>query len=478
MMSIRLRLTLLYTTLLALSLTGFSVLLYLTLAHSTRSFMEMTLASEMRNAIHFSPASGEATLVSETSGRSCNSKGTVMGHSTNLNQSMFPVSDDGTRQIQSGEAIYEITTIDNTSLLVYSRPQFIDGQITGIVQVARSVSEQEQALQSLQSALAVGSLLTLSLAVAGGWMLSGAALHPIDQLTRTATLISEDGSFNHRVEYHGVQDEVGRLAATFNRMLQSLETAYQKMAQSLEAQRAFIADASHELRTPLTTLRGNIALLQRDPPITLEDRWAVLADIVEENERMIRLVSDLLTLARADYAPEVKLDSVLLPSLVAEIQRQAAGYDRSTVFCIGYVPNVEVLAKRDMLKQVLLILLDNAFKFTPAHGEIEISAEQRESSICLSVRDTGIGIAHDKLPHIFQRFYRADPSRNGTGYGLGLAIARALVERQHGQIMVRSEVGKGSVFTVMLPVQDCKMNKFRCVPANVVNFANAISLES
>jgi signal transduction histidine kinase len=327
--------------------------------------------------------------------------------------------------------------------------------------VARSVAVQQQATQTLQTALLVGSAITLLLAISGGWLLAGASLRPIDQLTRTAQMIGNERNFQRRVSYKGPQDEVGRLATTFNHMLSALEAGYQQVAQALDAQRAFIADASHELRTPLTTLRGNLALLQREPAITADDRKAVMSDIVDENERMIRLVNDLMTLARADYTPGITLENVPLPSLIAEVERQVQGLRPACSLCVTQVPDVDVTGRRDLLKQVLLILLDNAVKYTPADGQVELGAERRGDSIVIHVRDTGIGIPKDHLGHIFQRFYRVDQSRSGNGYGLGLAIAKALTEKMQGTIRAESEPGRGSLFTITLKARPAP------VPVNV-----------
>jgi signal transduction histidine kinase len=318
-------------------------------------------------------------------------------------------------------------------------------------------------LHTLQSSLLTGSLFAVLFALGSGWFLAGASLRPIDQLTRTARMIGTEQNFNRRVQYNGPNDEVGRLATTFNSMLSALDTAYQQVAQALQAQRSFIADASHELRTPLTTLRGNLALLQREPPISPDDRQAVMKDIIDENGRMIRLVNDLMTLARADYAPHIEVETVPLASLFAEVERQANNLCSSCMFSVTPVSDIQVKGKRDLLKQVLLILLDNAFKFTPAGGRVELSAEQRGGLVSICVRDTGVGIARDHLPRIFQRFYRTDQARNGSGYGLGLAIAKALIEKQNGQIVAESELGAGSTFTITL----CASNS--SVPATQVN---------
>ncbi len=456
-MSIRARLTLLYTGLLAATLVGFGVVLYLTVASSTRSFMENTLAVEMRQlvAANTEPLlyiqTAEPSLASsETYWQACDSNGNVMGRADNLREHTLPLSEGGLHSVQSGDSVYEVAQVDGVPLLIYSQPIATEGSQIGILQVARSIAEQEHALRTLQVYLIAGGLLTLGIAVICGWLIAKASLRPIDHLTNTARLIGSERDFARRVEYQGPQDEVGRLATTFNSMLAALETAYRQVAQSLEAQRTFIADASHELRTPLTTVRGNLALLQRNPPIAPEDRTAVLSDIVDENERLIRLVNDLMTLARADYTPSITLEPVPLAPLFAEVERQVGSMESACTFDVARAPNVDVLAQRDMLKQILLILLDNACKYTPANGRIALSAEQVGSQIAIKVRDTGNGISEKHLPHVFQRFYRADQSRSGNGHGLGLAIAKALTEKQRGTIEVESAPGVGTTFTITL----------------------------
>jgi two-component system OmpR family sensor kinase len=455
-MSIRLRLTLLYSFILAGTLAAFSIMLYLTMEHSTRAFMEDTLAAEMdrlvetdkRPLTYLQFPSEQSVGGNETYWQACDSNGNVMGRTDNLRNHILPLSDDGLRRVQGGESVYEVTTINDIPLLVYSKPMPLENGTTGILQVARSIAGQQQATQTLHTSLLIGSAFTLLLAVGGGWFMAGMSLRPIDTMTRTAQMIGTERDLSRRVPYKGPQDEVGRLATTFNSMLAALEMAYQQVAQALQAQRSFIADASHELRTPLTTLRGNLALLQREPPIPADDRKAVLADIVDENERMIRLVNDLMTLARAEYTPGTTLEAVALPPLFNEIERQFRSSHPACDFQVTRVPDTTVTANRDMLKQVLLILLDNAFKFTPTDGQVKLSARQIGNVISIHVRDTGVGIGKDNLPHIFQRFYRADQARNGNGYGLGLAIAKALIEKQQGQIHAESEVGHGSTFTI------------------------------
>jgi len=300
--------------------------------------------------------------------------------------------------------------------------------------------------------LILGSLVVIVLAFGIGWVLSGAALRPIHRITETAQAIGANRDFDRRVAYTGPTDEIGQLATTFNAMLTELQAAYRQTEQTLQAQRRLVADASHELRTPLTTIRGNLGLLKRRPPINVEDEEAVMADMVDETDRLIRLANNLLVLARSDTGRPLRSEPIPISPLIDDLCRQAKllGAER-TIECEP-VPDVAVVGDRDAIKQVLLILLDNALKFTPAGGTITIGAVSTDRMVALHIRDTGPGITPEALPHIFERFYRSDSSRTGEGAGLGLAIAKELVEAQQGQITVKSEIGKGSTFTMTLPL--------------------------
>jgi len=240
---------------------------------------------------------------------------------------------------------------------------------------------------------------------------------------------------------------------TLNEMLTELQAAYQQVEQALVAQRRFVADASHELRTPLTTLRGNVELLQREPPLPPEEQRAILQDVAAEIDRMIRLVRELLTLARADAGLRPRWEPVQLGPLLEDAVRQAQLLrPRPVVRAMG-TRDAVVRADRDLLRQVLLILLDNALKYTPEDGTVEAQVVVENGRAGIAVRDTGVGIDPAILPHIFDRFFRGDAARRGDGTGLGLAIAKSLVDAMRGEIRVVSKPGEGSTFTVLLPLE-------------------------
>jgi len=206
-------------------------------------------------------------------------------------------------------------------------------------------------------------------------------------------------------------------------MLEQLHDAYERLAQALEAQRRFVADASHELRTPLTTIRGNAGLLATGPAVSDEVRSAAAKDIATEAERMSRLVEHLLTLAEADAGQRLTLAPVALRQIIADVCRQAQAVHLDRTVRSAGLTDATVPGDADALTQLLWILVDNAVKFTSAGGHIELGLQQHEGRALLTVADDGTGIPASDLERIFTRFYQVDASRSGTGSGLGLSIA-------------------------------------------------------
>ncbi|MEN6435783.1 MAG: HAMP domain-containing sensor histidine kinase, partial [Anaerolineaceae bacterium] len=217
-------------------------------------------------------------------------------------------------------------------------------------------------------------------------------------------------------------------------------------------QRNFVADVSHELRTPLTTLRGNLGLLQRKPPLPKIEQQDILKDMESESDRLIRLVNELLVLARADAGRSFAKESISLLPLAEEVCKQTRLLDPDRELTVDVDPSIAVSGDRDALKQVLLALLDNAMKY--ADGKIAVQAEQTDNIVHLTVQDAGQGIPAEMLEHVFDRFYRVDETGEQKGFGLGLAIAKTLVEKQDGTLTLESELGKGSKASLSLPAAE------------------------
>jgi signal transduction histidine kinase len=229
-------------------------------------------------------------------------------------------------------------------------------------------------------------------------------------------------------------------------MLSRLQDAFQKVEHSLEMQRNFVADVSHELRTPLTTLRGNLGLLRRTPPP--EEQDDIVNDMVDESDRLIRLVNDLLQLARADAGRSLTKETVDVSAVLDETIRQAQQLDPKRPISLDIASGLHVTGDRDAVKQVLLIALDNALKHSK--GDIRVSAQAKGAQAEICIQDFGDGMSPEKLEHVFDRFYRGDDTSTVPGFGLGLSIAQTLVDGMGGEILVESEPGKGTRVIVRL----------------------------
>jgi signal transduction histidine kinase len=270
----------------------------------------------------------------------------------------------------------------------------------------------------------------------------------VDAITRAARTIGIE-NLSHRLDVPAAGDELARLSATWNGMLERLEAAVKRLTQ-------FTADASHELRTPIALIRATAELTLRRERSAETYRQA-LGHILDDADRATRLIEDLLLLARADAGPPaLSLDLVELTPLVRDIceQGQILAGDRDlAIFADAPEQTVFVEANDPALRRLLLLLVDNAVKYTPAGGHITVSVALDSSGPTVTVRDTGIGIPDTALPHVFERFYRVDESRNrdAGGAGLGLSIAQWIAQRHHASLEVESVVGRGSAFRVRFP---------------------------
>jgi signal transduction histidine kinase len=323
----------------------------------------------------------------------------------------------------------------------------------GYLVVGRSLAGIEGQLAGLRLFLIAGAFLSLIAAGAASWLVAGRALRPLDAMASTAEDIGRTQDLSRRLPEDGPDDEVGRLQRSFNQMLRQLEDAYMRLRSALVAQRRFVADASHELRTPLTTIRGNVGLLLKRDDIATEDRVAALNDIAGESERMSRMVQDLLTLARADAGYHLEMAPIDLLPIVQEVSRQAQTLQPSRrIEVLDGVP-APVQGNADAVKQLLWILIDNAFKHTRDAGRIQVRLDADDRSARLVVVDDGPGIPQEELERIFERFYQSDAARSGEGTGLGLAIARWIAKEHGGQVTAANNPRGGAAFTVEFPVE-------------------------
>ncbi len=293
-----------------------------------------------------------------------------------------------------------------------------------------------------------------------GLISTGHSLAPLEAVTRTALQITRADDLSRRIPYQGPpEDEVGQLISAFNQTLGRLETLF-------NSQRRFLADVGHELRTPLTVIKGNVDLMRRMRSIDDES----MDSIESEVDRLTRLVGDLLLLAQAESGKLTLVKATVeMDSLVFEVlhQMRVLAKDRLRL-ALGEVDQVLVCGDKDRLKQVLVNLVGNAIKYTPAGGEVVVGVGKDGNRARLTVSDNGPGIPAEDLPHIFERFYRAEKSRTrsreGKGFGLGLSIAYWIVRNHGGQIDVSSREKGGTTFCVWLPLVDGECHTEEAVP--------------
>ena len=321
-----------------------------------------------------------------------------------------------------------------------------DGGFMGWLQTAQSLDQVATALGSVRTQLIWGIPIVVVLAALGGLFLADRGLRPIDRVTRTAQSIGST-VLDRRINYRGANDEVGRLAKTFDAMLDRLEVAF-------ERERRFTAYASHELRTPLTSLKGRIDVTLSGPR-SKQEYQETLRGLDEGVDRLIRLTNELLFLARLDQrqvpSPPEEVDlSNLLSAVVDQIRPLAEA--RNLTLTEDVPSGILVRGAPDHLIRLFLNLMDNACKYTPPGGRVTVHAEGNKTQAIVQISDTGQGIPEEHLAHLFERFYRVDEarSRDSGGTGLGLAISYEIARLHDGKLEVQSEVGSGTTFTATI----------------------------
>ena len=317
-------------------------------------------------------------------------------------------------------------------------------QVIGVVQVAETLQAVDETLEDARNLMTGGSLLLMAAALGSGWLLTRRALTPVSAVTDAARHIAETGTFDRRLTAPTPRDELSALAATFDLMIARVE-------QMLTQQRQFLADTSHELRNPLSVIRGNLDFVRRqtDDPACLES----LHEAEVEAARMSRLVNDLLLLAHSDVGEFLAPCPVRLDILAREVGEQAGGLADGQAIRVRAPADVWVQADPDRLRQVIWNLVENALRHTPAGGQITLHVERINGQARLEVADTGLGVPVGHEDRIFERFYRADPSRARAtgGAGLGLAIVKHVIHAHGGLVELVNRPGQGATFVVSLP---------------------------
>ncbi|HVO41307.1 MAG TPA: ATP-binding protein [Aggregatilineales bacterium] len=452
-MTIRTRLTLWYSTLLTtviivFALSLFNILNWAYLAQLNENMR--TVAEKIEENTELDPFTGHlivrtldmpqyyypyGVMVRDLAKRFVNGS----AYFSSADAPLDPDSLDSTSQVS--HAVYW----NNYHFLTMTYPIRKNGVIVGTIQIASGLWTIDATTDRMLRIMLIVGVVAVLLSFFVGSLIAKQALQPIDAIAHAARQITAADDLSKRIEYTGPPDELGQLTATFNATLGRLERLF-------NAQRRFVADVSHELRTPLTTIQGNLDLMRRygNDPESLEA-------IDSEVRRMARLVGDLLLLAQAD-AGRLPLHEapVELGSLALEVYRQSQVLAKEVDLTLGTIHAVLVQGDADRLKQLLLNIVSNAIKYTPAGGKVTINVTHKDGYAFVSVWDTGIGIPKEDLEHIFDRFYRVDKARSRAmgGTGLGLSIAKWIVEAHNGRIIAESEVGKGSTFTIQLPSLD------------------------
>src|SRR5437016_1083439 len=456
--SVRTRLTLWYAGVLAVSLIAFALLVYYAAANvfyarqdeSLRSTTE-TVASAYIQELEEEQSIAKANEVvlaemifpnryvevTDSAGRVVAWSGNLAGHVLTLSQQTL--SDARQRSIS-------FTVVNQLRVAVVPLSQNKD---LGYAAVAEPLSVIDEGLRHLRRYFFAGVPLTLQLASVVGYCLARRSLSPISLMDQQTRRITAD-NLSARLDVTNKRDELGGLATTINDLLARLENSFKQ-------QQRFVADASHELRTPLAVLRGEteVALAQ---PREIDDYKASLSLIEDEAERLSRIVEDLFILARQPFdAPAIMKERVSLDEVVAECARaaQVLAARKDLKLTVNAGPPLSLIGDDELLQRMILNLLDNAVKYTPAGGEVSLDLAAYNGDARITVRDTGIGIPEKDQPQVFDRFYRVDKARSRAmgGAGLGLSIAHWIAEAHGGTISVESSAGRGSVFTVELPIE-------------------------
>jgi signal transduction histidine kinase len=321
--------------------------------------------------------------------------------------------------------------------------RLLDGTL---VQVGKSTEAREDILSRFRAVLGIVTLSIVVIALTGGWLATQSALRPIRQLAMAVRRVITTGHTDERVPVGPHDDDIDELTQLFNEMLDKIEGLVTGMHGALD-------NVSHDLRTPLTRLRGVAEMALAGQPDSVRDREA-LADCVEETDRVLVMLNTLMDISEAEsgamplHHEAVRLSEVA--NRAVDLYRDVAEAKRVTID-VKAAEDVVVSADRVRLEQVAANLLDNAVKYTPPAGQVFVEVRSDGNRGLLAVRDSGVGIPSDELPHIWERLFRGDESRAERGLGLGLSLVKAIVEAHGGTVTVQSELGRGSTFTVTLP---------------------------
>ena len=445
-MSLRLRLALFGAAVVALTLVLFGGLLYALLARGAATNQDDSVRGRAREAVvalnrtsDLAPRAPVAPADLRTSTEILlevlDPNWSVVYSTGDLNGAPLAIGPKLRQQVtQNGSGEFDTEGGFRLYAMPFNGGFVVTGQSTRVVQ---------SNLWGVLGFLIISGVPTLIAALLASWLVAGRALKPLKDVASAADEIGRVRDFGRRLPKRGSRDEVALLSTSFNRMLEQLQDSF-------DSQRRFVADASHELRTPLTTIQGNAGLLARGPALPDDVRRAAADDIAAETARMTRLVDRMLTLARADSGLSLELAAIELAPVIVEVCRQARTVhpDRE-LRCAA--KDAAVAGDEDAIRQLMWILIDNAFGHARSLVEVRLTTEGEWAR--LTVSDDGTGIAPEDRERVFERFFRADKARHEPGAGLGLSIARWIVEQHRGRILAGEAPGGGAAMYVDIPLR-------------------------
>ena len=462
--SIRFRLTVWYAGLLGSLLVLFGASVYVGLGHYLKRTLTDSLTNEARQIgetllVNIS-LSGEAYVADEIKEHLAPEMNSVFVRVTRADASTLYESgsprdgsfDPGNVTAAPGDLTQASSRVEHPpggpELIICAVPFTSRDGSRFLVEAGAPLKQSESVLHGLLLTFVVGLPIVVAVAVAGGYVLMRRALAPVGEITRTAEQITSR-NLSERLPEAKTGDELEALSIALNRMIARIEHSFRHVNR-------FSADASHELRTPLTVLRGELEAIAQRPDLPLDVRETI-GSTLEETERLSKIVESLLAISRLDAGEALmtrdRFDLAELVSATADQMRLLAEDKQIALNCATHA-RVEVEGDPARLKQVVVNLVDNAIKYTTAGGKVEITVQALNGNAVLEVSDTGIGIPTEALSQVFERFYRVDKARSRQmgGAGLGLSIVKSICAAHQGRVSVESSEGKGSRFTVELPL--------------------------
>jgi signal transduction histidine kinase len=453
-MSLRLRLTLLYSTLMGAILLVISAAVTLVITALLLNQIDETLEAAQQVVINKIEVKqlGRIEAKLEPTDVGSNVYMQIWGLDGDLQSNYGVLGNFETTPFDEAALRWDYPSFHDRSgpdwhIRVLSIPLEQNGHKVATLQLASKLDGVDAARRSLTDILSIIWIVAVLFSGMAVWVTMGQTLKPLAAITETVEQINRADDLSRRIPYSGPEtDEIGSMVGSFNQTLERLEALF-------TSQQRLLADVSHELRTPLTVIKGNVDLMRRMKSLDAES----LASIDQEAGRLTRLVGSLLLLAQAESGKlalvKVKLELDLLLTEVFQEMSILAG--SKVRVHLNEIDQVYVNGDRDRLKQVFINLVANAIQYTPSGGDVYLSLEKIKDQGRVIVRDTGPGIPAEDLPHIFERFYRAEKSRTRgktTGFGLGLSIANWIVEKHGGRIEVVSQEGQGTTFAIWLPL--------------------------